>query len=77
MCNETTTVRVKIPADLSHTGKVLWKDTQIDSCIASLVLILQLAGIDMRASCCGHGKTHGHIMLQDGWKLIIRKQVKE
>jgi len=71
MCDETITVQVVIPADLSHTGKARWKNTQIDSCIANLVSALQQGGIDMRASCCGHSKTSGSILLQDGRKLII------
>ncbi len=64
-------VRVKIPADLSHSGKEYWKEAGIDSCIAPLVGALQSAGIDMRASCCGHGKGPGSIVLQDGRRLVV------
>lgn len=73
MCSrdQTELVRVKIPADLSHTGEERWKDAKIDSCIASLVRALQRAGIDMRGSCCGHGRSEGDIHLQDGRVLII------
>ena len=71
MCKTTSTVEVKISADLSHTGKSFWKEAKIDTCVSDLVSALQLASIDMRASCCGHGKTHGEILLQDGRKLII------
>lgn len=67
----STLVRVKIPADLSHTGKSYWKDAAIDSCIASLVQFLQDADIDMRGSCCGHDKGPGEIILQDGRILQI------
>ena len=73
-------VRVKIPADLSSTGKVKWKKMNIDSCIAPIVEALQKAGIDMRGSCCGHGKEIGHIDLQDGRSLIIirrKNDIKE
>lgn len=66
-------VRVKIPADLSHTGKPLWKYAQIDACIAPIVEALQKAGIDMRGSCCGHGHREGNIELQDGRVLSILK----
>ena len=66
-----TSVFVKIPADLSSTGKTKWKWEQIDSCIAELVDALQTAGIDMRGSCCGHGKDFGDIHLQDGRVLVI------
>ena len=73
MCehNIKTVVRVKIPSDLSHTGKEYWKDAKIDSCIAPIVKALQEGGIDMRGSCCGHGKQSPEILLQDGRKIII------
>ena len=64
-------VKIKIPGDLAHSGMSYWKWTRIDSCIASIVKALQEGGIDMRASCCGHGKKDGEINLQDGRKLII------
>jgi len=44
---------------------------KIDHCIAPIVKALQKGGIDMRASCCGHGKRRGRIELQDGRTLII------
>lgn len=71
---EVVAVWVKIPADLSHTGKTYWKYAKIDACIASIVKALQEAGIDMRGSCCGHGTEEGDIHLQDGRALIIRNQ---
>lgn len=64
-------MRVKIPADLSSTGEVRWKWQEIDSCIAGLVAALQALGVDMRASCCGHGKDPGNIHLADGRVLAI------
>ncbi len=64
-------IKVKIPADLSHTGKEFWKYAQIDACIAPIVKALQDAGIDMRGSCCGHGRGVGDIELQDGRAVII------
>lgn len=88
MCKhgDTVKVTVKIPADLSHTGKSYRKRTQIDRCIAPIVSALQTAGIDMRSSCCGHGKgrfwwlpwvkVHGYIDLQNGRRLIIIGEVK-
>lgn len=73
MCKygDTKKVRVKIPADLSLTGKEKWRYVDIDSCIADIVEALQKAGIDMRGSCCGHGKRIGDITLQDGRVLLI------
>ena len=75
MCKigEYELVNVKIPADLSHTGKNFWKYCQIDKCIAPIVKALQEGGIDMRGSCCGHGERDGDIHLQDGRILVIKK----
>jgi len=69
----TVPVCVKIPADLSHSGESCWKVKEIDRRIAPIVKALQEGGIDMRASCCGHGKTDGRIDLQDGRILIIKE----
>lgn len=66
-------VRVLIPVDLSHTGQAMWKDVGIDACIADLVRALQSAGINMRASCCGHERGDGRIDLTDGRVLIVRQ----
>lgn len=70
-----TLVRVLIPADLSHTGEERWRTVAIDRCIAPIVRALQDAGINMRSSCCGHGKTDGSIVLWDGRELVIRTAV--
>lgn len=73
MCKWGTTekVLVKIPADLSNTGKEEWRKMGIDKCIAPLVRALQKGGIDMNTSCCGHGGNLGDIHLQDGRILLI------
>jgi len=73
MCepNNTTLVKVKIVAKLSHNGIEKWKNATIDSCIAPIVKALQEGGIDMYGSCCGHGKTLGYIDLVDGRGLLI------
>jgi hypothetical protein len=70
-----TIVRVKIAPHLSHTGEAYWKEVGVDSCIADLVRALQEGGIDMLASCCGHGQRDGEIILADGRQLIIRRRV--
>jgi len=70
-CGTIKPVRVKVPADLSCTGKDRWKDAKVDSCIADIVCALQKSGIDMRGSCCGHFVQEGDIMLQDGRTLLI------
>ncbi len=73
MCERGTheLVRVRIPADLAVGGRAKWKRMRIDACIAPLVRVLQEAGINMRGSCCGHGRGHGDIHLQDGRMLLI------
>ena len=65
-------VKLKIPADLSSHGESYFGYKWIDSCIAPIVKALQEAGVDMRGSCCGHGKGDGKISLQDGRILVIR-----
>jgi len=77
MCewDDTIPVMVKVPADLSCTGSEEWKLVEIDRCIAPIVKALQEGGIDMRGSCCGHGKDRGNIRLQDGRILVITGEV--
>lgn len=73
MCEWGTTrdVFVKVSADMSATGQDEWKWKPIDSCITDIVDALQRGGIDMRGSCCGHGKDVGYIDLQDGRTLLV------
>ena len=67
-------VKVWIPADLDCAGKGKWKFVKIDACIVAIVKALQQGGINMRSSCCGHGKRRGRIDLQDGRVLWIQDQ---
>lgn len=74
MCEQSapsTAVWVEIPADLACEGVEKWKLAQVDPCIASIVRALQIEDIDMRGSCCGHGRGAGHIHLQDGRGLVV------
>ena len=77
-CGKTELVRVRIPADLSCSGRAKWKRVGIDKCIAPIVDALQKGGIDMRGSCCGHGNRdrgrRGEISLQDGRILFIAQR---
>ena len=68
MCSwgDTVPVCVLIDASLSHTGQAYWKTVGIDRCIAPAVDMLQRAGHNMLASCCGHGKVPGRIDLVIG-----------
>jgi len=67
MCawGNTVPVLVRIPADLSCTGQARWAVKPIDRCIAPTVRVLQRAGIDMRSSCCGHGKGPPEIVVDE------------
>ena len=50
----------------------------IDFCIADIIAALNAANILTIASCCGHSKQAGNILLKDGRCLIIqKKKVKE
>lgn len=70
-------VRIRIPADLSCSGRAKWKKMNIDKCIAPIVRALQEAGINMRGSCCGHGKIWGEIELEDGRTIRIYPKRKK
>lgn len=74
MCKwgEIVDVRVRVEAHLSHTGEARYAVKAIDSCIAPIVKALSDAEIGMLASCCGHGKSHGHIELFDGRTLVVK-----
>ncbi len=68
MCKlgETTTVQIN------------GKDTEIDSCIADIVVALNKCGIRTFESCCGHYKQRGTIFLEDGRELeIIEARAEE
>lgn len=43
----------------------------VDECIAPLVLALNDAGVPTVASCCGHGRMPGNIILADGRECVI------
>ena len=79
MCQDrySVKVRVRIDADLSCSGRAKWKMKPIDRCIAPLVEALQKGGINMRGSCCGHGRGDGDIELSDGRILIIKNNAME
>ena len=43
----------------------------IDWCIHHIVAALNAGGVRTSASCCGHGRMNGNIILEDGRVLII------
>jgi len=60
-------IRVRRPGP---SGRTVIK---VDSCIASLIQILNDYGIETLASCCGHGKvSHAHIRLASENVLLTR-----
>jgi hypothetical protein len=60
---DTLPVQVWINPRMSHSGKGHWKMAQIDACLAPAVRYLQAKGVNMVASCCGHGKAPPRIVI--------------
>ena len=73
MCSwgDNVTMEVTMPANLSYNGEERKKLVDVDSCIAPIVAALNAGGVPTIASCCGHGKRPGNIILGDGRELII------
>ena len=69
MCDNHSNVLVEIPG-ASERGPHK-KKRGIDGCIASLVEYLNQGGFATVASCCGHGRRPGTIILEDGRELWI------
>jgi hypothetical protein len=44
---------------------------EIDACIRPLVAALNAGGFPTLASCCGHGKRTGRIVMHDGTEIEI------
>ena len=61
---------VKIEGHLNKQNKPFY----VDKCIADIIQALNDGGLSTVASCCGHNKIDGNIILRDGRELIIRKQ---
>jgi hypothetical protein len=54
------------------TIEINHKHKDIDACIAPIVLALNNAGIRTKASCCGHFRMPGSIILEDGsWIMVM------
>lgn len=75
MCDwgATVNLRVRIPAESSHTGAARWDTKAIDRCLVPLVQALNDAGLYTAGCCCGHGKEgqRAFIGLHDGTMLNI------
>lgn len=48
----------------------------IDFCISDIVAALNAANINTIASCCGHNKIDGSIILTDGREIVIKNILK-
>lgn len=48
----------------------------IDFCISDIVAALNACNIKTKASCCGHGKMDGNILLEDGRELKVINGVR-
>lgn len=60
----------QIPMPLN--GKVVG----IDYCISDVIAALNAAGIKTVASCCGHSKVDGDIVLEDGRVIKVYNHVR-
>ena len=49
----------------------------IDPCIHRIVAALNAGNVRTVASCCGHGKMNGNIILEDGRVLVILPETPE
>lgn len=74
MCEhgDTVDLLVLVPAHLAAEGVDTWKTKPIDRCIAPVVAALNVSGLPTAASCCGHGKSLGSIVLADGREILVR-----
>ena len=67
MCEWGNEIMVGIHIPGSHRRRLV----AVDRCIADIVQALNVAGVVTDASCCGHGKTNGSILLSDGRVIEI------
>lgn len=76
MCQygQTKLCRVFINPQDSYTGKGRWTEKLIDACLVNQINQLNASGQLTRSCCCGHGKTEGTIILQDGSRISIPKK---
>ena len=67
---------VNVSAESSSTGRSHWKITEVDACIAPFVEALNNFGILTANCCCGHKKSSGTIILQDGRVLVLMERAE-
>ena len=66
MCEWGNTTKIKL---MKLQRGSMYAD--VDACIAQIVQALNNAGIETIASCCGHNRINGNIVLGDGRVLEI------
>lgn len=69
MCDDHNAVNVQVR--MLGAPHDEFKIKPIDRCIAPIVSALVEGGVDTAASCCGHGKGPGNILLHDGRALLV------
>lgn len=65
-CCDLGTYKCQVPMPLRGRRQ------DIDICIADIVAALNAANIKTMASCCGHGKMDGNIILEDEREITIK-----
>ena len=65
-CCEMGTYECQVPMPINGRRQ------DIDFCIADIVAALNAANIVTVASCCGHDKVSGSIILEDGREVVIK-----
>lgn len=68
---EAVQVRLCAPTESGRT------EVPVDPCIAPLVQALNDGGMQTLASCCGHGKWPGSVVLGDGSELVVGSTPEE
>jgi hypothetical protein len=66
VCRQGDTVNLWIP-----TRRAFGEYASVDRCIAPLVAALNATGFETVASCCGHGRQPGNVILRDGREIFI------
>ena len=66
-CCDFGEFKCQVPMPIN--GKVCF----VDFCISHIVASLNAGNVRTIASCCGHGKINGSILLDDGRELSIGK----
>ena len=49
------------------------KAVEIDNCLTNIIQALNDGGVETLISCCGHGRTNGHIVLKDRILIVTAK----